>query len=72
MPASDSGREDVEPEMNQSSSAITARRKTLLVVKSGSTGIGLSDGSAAGREREKRRAGGAKSESVPVPVLEDL
>lgn len=55
--------------MNQSSSAITARRKTLLVVKRGSIGIGLSDGLAAGREREKRSAGGAKSESVPVPVL---
>lgn len=70
MPASDRGREDVEPEMNQSNSAITARRKTLLVVKSGSTGTGLSDGLTAGREREKRSAEGAKSESVPVPVLE--
>lgn len=58
--------------MNQSNSAITARRKTLLVVKSGSTGIGLSDGSTAGREREKRSAEGAKSESVPVPVLENV
>ena len=55
--------------MNQRSSAMTARRKTRFVVTSGSTGIGGDDGSDEGREREKRRAGGAKRESVPVPVL---
>ena len=39
------------------------------MVRSGSTGIGCDDGSGEGREREKRRAGGANSERVPVPVL---
>ena len=48
---------------------MTARRKTRLVVRSGSTGIGWDDESGEGREREKRRAGGAKMERVPVPVL---
>ena len=48
---------------------MTARRKTRLVVRSGRTGIGCDAGSDEGREREKRRAGGAKSERVPVPVL---
>ena len=69
MPASEKGRDEVEPEMNQSSSAMTARRKTRLVVKSGSTGIGCDEGSGEGREREKRSAEGAKRERVPVPVL---
>ena len=69
MPASASGREEVEPAINQRSSAMTARRKTLLVVRSGSTGIGFVEGSGEGLEREKRRAGGAKRERVPVPVL---
>ena len=69
MPASDRGKEDVEPEMNHSSSAITARRKTRLVVMRGRMGTGLSDWSGAGRESEKRRAGGAKRDIVPVPVL---
>ena len=55
--------------MNQRSSAMTARRKTRLVVRSGSTEIGCEEGSDEGREREKRRAGGAKRERVPVPVL---
>ena len=55
--------------MNQRSSAMTARRKTRLVVRSGRTGIGWDEGSGEGREREKRRAGGAKRDSVPVPVL---
>lgn len=32
-------------------------------------GTRLSDWSPAGRESEKRRAGGAKREIVPVPVL---
>ena len=48
---------------------MTARRKTRLVVRSGSTEIGCDEGSGEGREREKRRAGGAKRERVPVPVL---
>ena len=48
---------------------MTARRKTRLVVRSGSTGIGSDEGSWERREREKRRAGGAKRERVPVPVL---
>ena len=69
MPASERGRDEVEPEMNQRSSAMTARRKTRLVVRSGSTRIGCDEGSGEGREREKRRAGGAKRERVPVPVL---
>ena len=69
MPASERGRDEVEPAMNQRSSATTARRKTRLVVRSGSTGIGCDEGSGEGREREKRRAGGAKRERVPVPVL---
>lgn len=55
--------------MNQRSSATTARRKTRLVVRSGSTGIGCDEGSGEGRDKEKRRAGGAKRERVPVPVL---
>ena len=55
--------------MNQRSSAMTARRKTRLVVRSGSTGIGCDEGSGDGRDKEKRRAGGAKRERVPVPVL---
>ena len=55
--------------MNQRSSAMTARRKTRLVVRRGSTGIGFEDGSDEGRDKEKRRAGGAKRERVPVPVL---
>jgi len=49
-----------------------ARVKTRLVVRRGSIGVGLlfSDGWEEGREREKRRGGGAKRERVPVPVLE--
>ena len=69
MPASEREREEVEPAMNQSSSAMTARRKTRLVVRSGRIGMGCDEGSGGAREREKRRAGGAKRESVPVPVL---
>lgn len=69
MPASESGIEDVLPEMNQRSSAMTARRKTRFVVRSGRISIGGSDGSEEGREREKRSGCGAKRESVPVPVL---
>ena len=48
---------------------MTARRKTLFVVRSGRIGVGGSDGSEEAREREKRRAGGAKRDKVPVPVL---
>jgi hypothetical protein len=68
MPASERGRDEVEPEMNQRSSAITARRKTRLVVSRGRIGVG-GPPLGQGREREKRRGGGAKMESVPVPVL---
>ena len=61
------------PEMNQSSSAMTARRKTRLVVRRGRIGIGGEEGfeGSDGREREKRRGVGAKSERVPVPVLQN-
>lgn len=72
MPAADSGSEEVLPEMNQRSSARTARRKTRLVVRRGRMGVGGAVGSVVeeeGLEREKRRAGGAKRERVPVPVL---
>ena len=48
---------------------MTARKKTRLVVRRGSTGIGCDARSGEGRESEKRRAGGAKRERVPVPVL---
>lgn len=40
-----------------------------MVVRSGNTGIGGDEGSGEGRDKEKRRAGGAKRERVPVPVL---
>lgn len=69
MPASERGRDEVEPATSQRSSAMTARKKTRLVVRRGSTGIGCDEGSGEGREREKRSAGGAKRECVPVPVL---
>ena len=61
----------MEPEMNHRSSAMTARTKTRLVVNSGSISVGGEQGSLEGREREKRRGGGAKMDRVPVPVLED-
>ncbi len=54
--------EDVLPEMNQRSSAITARRKTRLVVRSGRIGVGGCEESFEGRERENRRGGGAKTD----------
>jgi hypothetical protein len=38
MPAAVGGRKEVEPEINQRSSAITARRKTRLVVRRGADG----------------------------------
>lgn len=59
----------MEPEMNQRSSAITARRKTRLVVKRGRRSVGGPPW-GEGREREKRRGIGAKMERVPVPVLD--
>lgn len=72
MPAAERGREEVLPEMNQRSSAMTARRKTRLVVRRGRMGIGGDNGLVGleGREREKRRGVGAKRERVPVPVLQ--
>jgi len=72
MPASLRGFEDVEPEMNQRSSAMTARRKTRFVVRSGRMGMGGCDGSSADLEREKRSWFGANMEYVPVPVLRAL
>lgn len=32
-------------------------------------GVGEEEGSVEGRDKEKRRGGGANMESVPVPVL---
>lgn len=63
MPASVRGREEVEPEMNQRSSAMTARRKTRFVVRRGRMGV------PSRVERENFRGRGAKRERVPVPVL---
>ena len=40
------------------------------MVRRGRTGIGGSELSVEGRDREKRSAGGAKRDKVPVPVLE--
>ncbi len=62
--------EDVDPDMNQRSSAMTARRNTRLVVRSGRIGVGLFDPWDARRESLKRSAGGAKRDIVPVPVLD--
>lgn len=50
-------------EMNQSSSARTARRKTRFVVSRGRIGV------PSGFDRENFSCGGAKMERVPVPVL---
>lgn len=63
MPAAARGNDEVEPEMNQRSSAITARRKTRLVVRRGR--IGTPDGVAS----VNLRGVGAKRDVVPVPVL---
>lgn len=63
MPAAERGREDVEPEMNQRSSAMTARRKTRFVVRRGRIGV------SSGVERVNFSGRGAKRERVPVPVL---
>lgn len=56
MPAAASGREDVEPEMNQRSSAMTARRKTRFVVRRGRMG------DPEGEQRENFKGLGAKRE----------
>jgi hypothetical protein len=64
MPASERGREDVLPEMNQRSSAITARVNTRLVVRRGK--MGNPDGVLS----VNLRGFGANIEYVPVPVLE--
>ena len=69
MPASESGMDEVLPEMNQRSSAMTARVKTRFVVTSGRMGMGGLAGSEEGFDREKRRGFGAKRALVPVPVL---
>ena len=55
---------EVLPLMNQRSSAMTARRKTRFVVRSGRMRL-LSEG----LERVNFSCGGAKMEVVPVPVL---
>lgn len=55
MPWAVRGVEVVEPEMNQRSSAMTARRKTRLVVRRGRIGVGNVVGGVwdvEGRERE--------------------
>jgi hypothetical protein len=64
IPAAVRGREEVEPETNQRSSAMTARRKTRLVVRRGRIGV------PSGEERLNFNALGAKREIVPVPVLD--
>jgi hypothetical protein len=56
MPASARGREDVEPEMNQRSSAMAARMKTRFVVRRGRIGVPLRE------ERANLRGGVANSE----------
>lgn len=59
------------PDMNQRSSARTARRNTRLVVRRGRTGVRgevEAELEVLGLEREKRSCGGAKRERVPVPV----
>ncbi len=55
--------------MNQRSSPIMPRWKIRLVVRRGRIGIGGEEGVEEGREREKRREGGAKIAWVPVSVL---
>ena len=49
---------------------MTARTKTRFVVRRGRIGVGGEDKSVEARERENRRGGGAKTDRVPVPVLE--
>ena len=60
------------PEINQRSSAMTARTKTRLVVRRGKIGVGGRVGSPEGCERANRRGVGANIDSVPVPVLSEL
>ena len=68
MPASERGREEVLPLTNQSSSAMTARRKTRFVVRRGRMGVlgaeevGIGDDSSVaegGEEEEEEDAGAA-------------
>ena len=56
MPASERGREEVLPEMNQRSSARTARRKTRFVVRRGRMGVPV------GEERANFNGRGANRE----------
>lgn len=61
------GREDVEPEINQRSSAMTARVKTRLVVRRGRIGVRAGVGEEVdvdvhGRDREYTMDFGAKTE----------
>lgn len=56
MPAAVRGRDEVDPETNQRSSAMTARRKTRLVVRRGKMGV------PSAAERENLRGLGAKRE----------
>lgn len=63
MPAAVNGRDEVEPEINHKSSAMTARRKTRFVVRRGKIKA------PSGVERENLRGLGANNEKVPVPVL---
>ncbi len=58
--------------MNQSSSAITARKKTRFVVRRGKTGLNCVGSSAEGRERVNLKGEGLNIEYVPVPVLDEL
>lgn len=70
MPAALRGALDVDPDMNQRSSARTARRKTRFVVRRGRTGMISELGSegSEGLERANLSCVGAKREYVPVPV----
>ena len=54
MPAAERGADDVLLDMNQRSSAMTARRKTRLVVRRGRIEVGGVEVSDEGRLREKR------------------
>lgn len=60
----------MHPEMNHSSSAMTARRKTRFVVRRGRIGIGSCSSSLllGDFDSENRSCGGANIEYVPVPV----
>jgi hypothetical protein len=56
IPAAASGREEVQPDMNQRSSVVTARRTTRFGVRRGRMGVPF------GEERENLRGVGAKME----------